>query len=76
MNLKIYGFESDVKRSEGWYIGEIKDLHVVEQAKTLAKLEKRLKEGVETVLDAIKEKPSTYGKYISTSTFKKLGDFA
>jgi len=76
MKLKIYGFEADVKRSEGWYIGEIKELHIVEQAKTLAKLEKRLKEGVEVVLDAIKEKPATYSKYISASTFEKLGDFA
>jgi len=74
MKLKIYGFEADVKRSEGWYIGEIKDLHVVEQAKTLAKLEKRLKEGVEDVLDAIKEKPTTYSKYISASTFEKILD--
>jgi len=74
MKLKIYGFEADVKRSEGWYIGEIKELHIVEQAKTLAKLEKRLKEGVEAVLDAIKEKPSTYRKYLSASTFKKLED--
>jgi len=74
MKLKIYGFEADVKSSEGWYIGEIKDLRVVEQAKTLATLDKRLKEGVEAVLDAIKEKPSTYSKYISASTFEKLGD--
>jgi len=72
MKLKIYGFEVDVKRSEGWYIGEIKELHIVEQAKTLATLEKRLKEGVEAVLDAIKEKPSTYSKYISASTFEKI----
>jgi hypothetical protein len=43
MKLKIYGFEVDVKRSKGWYIGEIKELHIVEQAKTLATLEKRLK---------------------------------
>jgi len=74
MKLKIYGFEVDVKRSEGWYIGEIKELHIVEQAKTLATLEKRLKEGVEAVLDAIKENPSTYSKYISASTFEKFGD--
>jgi len=74
MKLKIYGFEVDVKMSKGWYIGEIKELHIVEQAKTLSMLEKRLKEGVEAVLDAIKEKPSTYKEYISVSTFEKLGD--
>jgi protein required for attachment to host cells len=55
MKLKIYGFEANVKRSEGWYIGEIKDLHVVEQAKTLKTLKKRLKEGVRDVLSVIKE---------------------
>jgi len=33
-----------------------------------------LKEGVEAVLDAIKEKPSTYSKYISASTFEKILD--
>ena len=74
MKLKIYGFKTDVTISDKWYIGEIKGLHIVEQAKTLAKLEKRLKEGVEDVLDAIKEKPSTYRKYLSASTFKKLED--
>jgi len=74
MKLKIYGFKSYVTISDKWYIGEIKELHIVEQAKTLATLEKRLKEGVEAVLDAIKEKPSTYSKYISASTFEKLGD--
>ena len=69
MKLKIYGFEASVRMSEGWYIGEIKELHIVEQAKTLATLEKRLKEGVEAVLDAIKEKPSTYSKYIISIYF-------
>jgi len=73
MRLDIYGFKADVTISDKWYIGEIKELHIVEQAKTLATLEKRLKEGVEAVLDAIKEKPSTYSKYISVSTFEKLG---
>jgi len=74
MKLKIYGFNADVTISEKWYIGEIKEIHIVEQAKTLSMLEKRLKEGVEAVLDAIKEKPSTYSKYISASTFEKLED--
>jgi len=73
MKLEIYGFKADVTISEKWYIGEIKELRIVEQAKTLAMLEKRLKEGVEAVLDAIKEKPSTYRKYLSASTFEKLG---
>jgi len=72
MKLKVYGFEANVRKSESWYIGEIKELHIVEQAKTLATLEKKLKGGVEAVLDAIKEKPSTYSKYISASTFEKI----
>ena len=72
MKLEIYGFKADVSISEKWYMGEIKELHIVEQAKTLYTLEERLKEGVEDVLDAIKEKPATYKKYISASTFEKL----
>jgi len=73
MRLDIYGFKANVTISDKWYIGEIKELHIVEQAKTLATLEKRLKEGVEAVINAIKENPSKYKKYISTSTFEKLG---
>ena len=72
MEFEIYGFKADVSVSEKWYIGEIKELHVVEQAKTLYTLEARLKEGVEDVLDAIKKKPNIYKRYISTSTFEKL----
>lgn len=72
MKLEIYGFKADVAISEKWYVGEIAELHIVEQAKTLYTLEERLKEGVEAVLDAIKEKPSIYKKYISTTTFEKL----
>ncbi len=72
MRLEIYGFKADVAISQKWYIGEIPELHIVEQAKTLSTLEERLKEGVEDVLDAIKKKPNTYKKYISASTFEKL----
>jgi hypothetical protein len=73
MKLEIYGFKADVTISEKWYVGEIPGLHIVEQAKTLRILEDRLKGGVEDVLDAIKEKPSTYKKYVSESVFEKLG---
>ena len=72
MNHEIYGFKADVSISEKWYIGEIVELYIVEQAETLYALEERLNEGVEDVLDAIKKKPSTYKKYISASTFEKL----
>ena len=73
MELEIYGFKVDVSISENWYIGEIPELHIVEQAKTLGTLEERLKGGVEDVLDAIKTKPDTYKKYLSKATFEKLG---
>ena len=72
MQLEIYGFKADVVISQKWYIGEIPELHIVEQAKTLSTLEKRLKEGVEDVLDAIKAKPDTYKEYLSEATFEKL----
>jgi hypothetical protein len=72
MKIEIYGFKADIAISEKWYIGEIPELHIVEQAKTLSTLEERLKEGVADVLDAIKAKPGTYKKYISASTFEKL----
>ncbi len=72
MRLEIYGFKAAVAISQKWYIGEIPELHIVEQAKTLGTLEERLKEGVGDVLDAIKAKPDTYKKYLSKATFEKL----
>ena len=70
--MDVYGFEAEVSISNKWYIGEIKELHIVEQAKNLRLLEDRLKGGIEDVLEAIKKNPQKYRKYLSASAFAKL----
>lgn len=72
MEINVYGFDADIKISEKWFVGEIAELHIVEQAKTLRVLEDRLKGGIEDVVDAIKKNPAKYRKYLSASTFNKL----
>ncbi len=47
LEMYICGFKTKITRSEGWYVGVIDELHVVDQGKTLKALEKRLNEGAE-----------------------------
>ena len=39
MKMEIYGFKARVYRDRQWFIGEISQLHVHDQAKTLRELE-------------------------------------
>lgn len=73
MEMDIYGFKAHVSVSKGWLVGEISELHIVDQAKTLGTLERRLKEGVETVFAAAQKNPQKYRKYLSASTLRMLG---
>ena len=50
MKMEIYGFKAVVYRDEEWFIGEIPELHVHDQAKTLRELENELKDAVDTVI--------------------------
>lgn len=73
LEINIYGFIAVVSRSEGWYVGVIKDLHVVDQAKTLRVLEKRLKEGADLALEGLFKNPDKEIKYYPKSILIKLG---
>jgi predicted RNase H-like HicB family nuclease len=50
MKMEIYGFKAVVYRDEKWFIGEIPELHVHDQAKTLRELEDELKDAVDTAI--------------------------
>jgi len=73
LEMYIYGFKAKITRSEGWYVGVINDLHVVDQGKTLKVLEERLKEGAELALEDIFKNPVKEAKHYSKSVITKLG---
>jgi predicted RNase H-like HicB family nuclease len=50
MKMEIYGFKARVYRDENWFIGEIPELHIHDQAKTLRELENELKDAVDTAI--------------------------
>jgi predicted RNase H-like HicB family nuclease len=73
LEMSIYGFKAMVTRSEGWYVGVIKDLHVVDQGKTLKVLEERLKEGAELALEGLFKSPRKEAGYYPKQVLAKLG---
>ena len=73
MELSVYGFRAVITRSEGWYVGVIKDLHVVDQGKTLKVLEERLKEGAELALEGLFKSPRKDVRYYPKQVLTKLG---
>lgn len=73
LEMSIYGFKTKITRSEGWYVGVINDLHVVDQGKTLKILEKRLKEGAELALEDIFKNPTKEARHYPKSVIAKLG---
>jgi predicted RNase H-like HicB family nuclease len=72
MEMDIYGFKAKVTVSEGTYSGEINELHVITQGKTLKQLKTRLEEATELTIDAIVKHPSEARNY-PVSVSKKLG---
>jgi predicted RNase H-like HicB family nuclease len=72
MEMDVYGFKAKVTISEGTYSGEIEELHVITQAKTLRQLKARLEEATELTVDAIIKDPKEARNYPS-SVPKKLG---
>ncbi len=73
LGLEVYGFRATITRSEGWYVGVINDLHVVDQGKTLKVLEERLKEGAELALEDIFKNPAKEVKHYPKSVIARLG---
>lgn len=72
LEIDIYGFKAEVTISEKTYSGEISELHVITQAKTLKQLKGRLEEAVELTVDSLVKNPSE-ARYYSSSLAKKLG---
>lgn len=56
MKMDIYGFKADVHRDGKWFIGEIPELHVQDQARSLRELESELKDAVDTAVEFLLEK--------------------
>ena len=50
MKMEIYGFKAVVYRDEKWFVGEIPELHIHDQAKRLRELENELKNAVDTAI--------------------------
>ena len=50
MKMEIYGFKALVYRDDKWFVGEIPELHVHDQAKTLRELENELKDAIDTAI--------------------------
>ena len=72
MEMEVYGFKATVTVSDRTYSGEINELHIVTQAKTLKQLKERLEEAVELTIDGILRDPSE-ARHYSSSLIKKLG---
>ncbi len=72
MDIEIYGFTAKVTISEGTYSGEIEDLHVITQAKSLKQLKNRLEEAAELTIDSLLKHPEE-ARHYPTSVSKKLG---
>jgi predicted RNase H-like HicB family nuclease len=58
MEMLIYRFNARITISEGTYSGEIENLHIITQAKTLKQLKNRLEEATELTVDALIKHPS------------------
>ena len=72
MELNVYGFRAKIVISGGTYSGEVDELHVVTQARTLHQLMNRLEEAVELTIDGLVKNPKEAKMYPS-SVSKKLG---
>ena len=70
--MDVYGFKAKVTISSGTFSGEIEELHIVTQARTLKQLKARLEEATELTIDAILKDPAEARNYTS-SVSKKLG---
>ncbi len=70
MKMDIYGFKAEISKEGKWFIGEIPELHVQDQAKSLRKLESELKDAVDTAVEFLLEK--NHRKEIKSPVLKSL----
>ncbi len=56
MKMEVYGFKAEVYKDGKWFIGEVPELHVHDQAKTLRELESELKDAIDTAVAFLSEK--------------------
>ena len=50
MKMEVYGFKASVYKDGDWFVGEIPELHVHDQAKSLREFEEELKDAVDTAV--------------------------
>ena len=72
MEMDVYGFTAKVVISEGTYSGEIEELHIITQARSLKQLKNRLEEATELTIDSLLKNPSEARHYPSLVS-RKLG---
>lgn len=72
MEMDVYGFKAKVTKEGKYLIGEIPELHIADQAKTLKDLESELKDAVSLVVNLILEDRKNASKNFSHSTIRKL----
>lgn len=72
MEMDIYGFRSKVTRDGKHLIGEIPELHVVDQSDSLKDLESELKDAVTLVVEFIIKDPKHATKSFGPSVIRKL----
>jgi predicted RNase H-like HicB family nuclease len=70
MKMDIYGFKAKVTRDGKYFIGEIPELHVQDQAKSLRELENELKDAVDTAVEFLLEK--NHQKELKSPVLKSL----
>jgi predicted RNase H-like HicB family nuclease len=72
LEILIYGFKANITISDRSYSGEIDELHIITQAKSLKQLKQRLEEATELTIDALLKHPSE-GRNYPSSISRKLG---
>ncbi len=72
MEMEVYGFKAKITKEGKYLIGEIPELHVADQAKTLKELESELKDAVSLVVNLILDNPKDAAKNFGNGVIRKL----
>ena len=72
MELEVYGFRAKLSRDGRYLIGEIPELHIQDQAKSLKELESELKDAVSLVVNFIITNPKDAAKSFGVGVMKKV----
>jgi predicted RNA binding protein YcfA (HicA-like mRNA interferase family)/predicted RNase H-like HicB family nuclease len=72
MEIEVYGFKAKITKEGKYLIGEIPELHIADQAKTLNELENELKDAVSLVVNLILDDPKDASKSFSAAVIRRL----